>query len=144
MVSRIRVVALGAVQRGDEILVFEEESPDTGETFYRLLGGGVEFGEHSQDAVTREFKEELGVEFADPTLVDTFEHVFTYDGKTNHEVWRVYEGHIVEDWPYERESFTYTEPELGTEHLARWMPIDRLRDPKTTFYVPEVLDGLRL
>lgn len=142
MTSDIRVVALGAVHRGDELLVFEEAAPDTGEIYYRLLGGGVEFGEHSRDAVAREFEEELNVEFADPTLVGTFEQVFTYDGATNHEVWRVYEGHIVEDWPYERESFTYTEPELGTEHLARWMPVERLRAPGTTFYVPELLDEL--
>lgn len=72
----------------------------------------------------------------------TFERVFSYDGKTGHEVWRVYEGHISEDWPYDRESFTFVEPEFDTECLARWMPIKRLRDENTTFYAPEVLDAL--
>lgn len=142
MAPEIRVVALGAVRRGDELLVHEGESPEAGEPFYRLLGGGVEFGEHSRDAVVREFDEELGVELADPIHVGTFERVFTYDGETGHEVWRVYEGHIREVWPYDREAFTFVEPELGTEHLARWMPIERLRDDNTTFYAPEVLDAL--
>ena len=142
MPSEIRVVALGAALRGDELLVQEDELPSTDEMFYRLLGGGVEFGEHSRDAVVREFDEELGVEFADPTLVDTLERVFTYDGETGHEVWRVYQGAVVEDWPYDRESFTFVEPEFDTEHVARWMPVERLRDPETTFYVPEVLDSL--
>lgn len=142
MVPNIRFVALGAVQREDELLVFEDESPETGEPFYRLLGGGVEFGEHSQDAVIREFDEELGVEFADPTHIGTFEQVFSYGGKTGHEVWRVYEGHIVEDWPYDRTSFTFVEPELETELLACWIHVERLRDDDTTFYVPEVLDAL--
>lgn len=142
MSSAIRFLALGAVRRGDELLVQEGKSPDTDETFYRLLGGGVEFGEHSQDAVVREFEEELGVGFADSAHVDTFEQVFTFDGETNHEIWRVYEGRIVEDWPYEHESFTFTEPELGTEHLAQWMSVEALRDDEITFYVPAVLDAL--
>jgi ADP-ribose pyrophosphatase YjhB (NUDIX family) len=140
----IRVVALGAVRRDDELLVQEHESPETGDPFYRLLGGGVKFGEHSRDAVVREFDEELGVELAEPTLAGTFERVFSYDGETGHEVWRVYEANIREAWPYNRESFTFIEPEFGTEHLARWMPIKRLRDEDTTFYVPEVLDALGL
>lgn len=142
MTSDIRFVALGAVRRTDDLLVFEGESPETGEPFYRLLGGGVEFGEHSRDAVIREFDEELGVEFDDQRLVGTFERVFSSVGDTAHEVWRVYEGRIVEDWPYGRESFTFVEPELGTEHVARWMPIEYLRDDQTTFYAPEVLNAL--
>lgn len=142
MSSDIRFVALGAVHRGDELLVSEGELPETGEPYYRLLGGGVEFGEHSEAAVVREFDEELGVQFTDPTHVGSFERVFTYDGETEHEVWRVYDGRVVEDWPYERDSFAFVEPERGTEQLARWMPVDRLRDDETTFYAPEVLDAL--
>lgn len=142
MPSDIRVVALGAVRRDDELLVFEGESPDSEEPFYRLLGGEVEFGEHSREAVVREFDEELGVAFAEATLVGTFERVFSVGGENGHEVWRVYEGHIVEEWPYQRESFTFVEPEFDTEHRARWLPVERLREETTTFYVPEVLDAL--
>ena len=83
MPSEIRIVALGAVLRGDDLLVQEDELRSTGETFYRLLGGGVEFGEHSRDAVVREFGEELGVEFANPTLVDTRSSVSTSVGFAN-------------------------------------------------------------
>jgi 8-oxo-dGTP pyrophosphatase MutT (NUDIX family) len=146
--SDIRFVALGAVRRdgdsgdGAELLVSEGTLPETGEQYYRLLGGGVEFGEHSREAVAREFEEELGVEFADPTHVGSFERVFTYDGQTEHEVWRVYDGDIAEDWPYDRDSFSFVEPEDGSEGLARWLPLTRLRDDDTTFYAPEVLDAL--
>lgn len=86
MPSGIRFLALGAVRRGDELLVQMGETPDTDETFYRLLGGEVEFGEHSHDALVREFEEELGVDFADSVLVDTFEQIFTFDGDTRHEL----------------------------------------------------------
>lgn len=142
MPPAIRFLALGAVRRGDGLLVEEGVTPETGETFYRLLGGGVEFGEHSRDAVVREFAEELDVEFAIAAHVGTFEQVFAYDGETHHEVWRVYEGRIVDEWPYEAESFRFPEPDLGTEHLARWLPIETLRDDRTTFHVPAVLDAL--
>lgn len=142
MPAGIRFLALGAVRRGDELLVQEGQSPDGDETFYRLLGGEVEFGEHSQDAVVREFEEELGVDFADGVQVDTLERVFTFDGETHHEVWRVYEGRIVEDWPYERESFAFSDPDHGTEHLAQWMPVETLQDDEITFHVPAVLRAL--
>jgi ADP-ribose pyrophosphatase YjhB (NUDIX family) len=140
--SDIRVVALGAVFREDELLVYEGTDPETGELFYRLLGGGVEFGEHSREAVVREFEEELGVELADPELVGTFERVFEFAGGTGHEVWRVFEGRIVEDWPYERDAFTFIEPELDLEIQARWLPVERLRADDTTFYSPAVLEAL--
>lgn len=142
MASDIRVVALGAVFREDELLVYEGTDPETGELFYRLLGGGVEFGEHSREAVVREFEEELGVELADPELVGTFERVFEFAGGTGHEVWRVFEGRIVEDWPYERDAFTFIEPELDLEIQARWLPVERLRADDTTFYSPAVLEAL--
>lgn len=142
MTGAIRVVALGAVRRDEELLVQDGVDPETGERFHRLLGGGVEFGEHSREAVVREFDEELGVELLEPTLVGTFERVFSFAGGTGHEVWRVYEGALAADWPYERESFTFVEPELGTEHTARWLPIEALRDDGVTFHAEPVLDAL--
>lgn len=141
MTAGIRYVALGAVYRDDELLVYESEAPEIGR-FYRLLGGGVEFGEHSREAVVREFTEELGVTLAEPTVVGTFERVFTFEGDRQHEIWRVYEGHILEDWPYDRDAFTFIEPELGIEIQARWMPVDRLDADDTMFYTPAVLDAL--
>lgn len=142
MAPDIRLVALGAVRRGDDLLVEEGADPETDEPFYRLPGGGVEFGEHSRDAVRREFAEELDVGFRVSGSVGTFEQVFRYGGERNHEVWRVYEGRIVEDWPYEEESFRFTEPDLGSEHQAQWLPIEELRGDRTTFHVPAVLDAL--
>lgn len=142
MASDIRVVALGAVSRDDELLVYEGTDPQTGELFYRLLGGGVEFGEHSREAVIREFKEELDVDLLDPELVGTFERLFTFAGATGHEIWRVYEGDIAEAWPYERDSFTFVEPELDIELDAYWVPVEELRSDDTTFHAPAVLDAL--
>ena len=84
----------------------------------------------------------LGVEPLDPTAVGTFERVFERGGEPAHEVWRVYEGRIAEEWPYCGDSFALVEPERGTEHVSRWIPIDRLRQPNATFSVSDVLDAL--
>lgn len=59
-----RTVALGIVTRGGYALVEEycgEHSQGNG-TYYRPLGGTIEFGERSADTVVREFREELGAE----------------------------------------------------------------------------------
>jgi len=104
----IRVVAVGVVRRegadGDELLV-QRERDAAGEPFYRPPGGGVEFGEPSAEALRREFREEVGVELAAVSYLDTYEDVFTHEGRTHHELWRCYEAEIAEDWPYERDSF---------------------------------------
>ena len=152
MAREIGVQALGAVRRRDgaavagepvaptdELLVFDGYDGD--DRFHRLLGGTVEFGEHSREAVVREFAEELGEAFVVAGRVGTFESVFEYEGATGHQVWRVYEGHLDADWPYERDSFTYEE-DGGSEHVARWRSVESLRDGGTTFHSVEVLDAL--
>jgi len=147
------VQALGAVRRRDgaavvgdpvaptdELLVFDGD--DDGDLFHRFLGGTVEFGEHSREAVVREFREEVGERFVVAGLVGTFERIFEFDGETGHEVWRVYEGHLDADWPYQRETFTYEEDIPDGEMTARWATVEHLRDPATTFHSEELLDAL--
>jgi 8-oxo-dGTP pyrophosphatase MutT (NUDIX family) len=59
---RIRPLALAVIRRDDRILVFEAHDSVKDETFYRLLGGGIEFGDRGEEAIRRELVEELGVE----------------------------------------------------------------------------------
>ena len=53
--NRIRVLSLGIFRRGDSIFVAEGFDQVKGETFYRPLGGGVEFGEQAADALVRAY-----------------------------------------------------------------------------------------
>jgi ADP-ribose pyrophosphatase YjhB (NUDIX family) len=59
-------------------------------TFHRLLGGHVEFGERSADAVVREINEELGTRLEEVVLLGVLENVFRYAGEPGHEVVFVY------------------------------------------------------
>ncbi|WP_435076071.1 NUDIX domain-containing protein [Halococcus sp. AFM35] len=138
----IRPVALAAVRRENgEILVAEHEDPDENDPFYRLIGGGVEFGEHSRDAVVREFREELDVTLTNVAHIGTYERTFTFDGERSHEIWRVFAGDIAEGWPYKHERFEGHEPELGETFAVTWLAPNRLRND-VTFYDPIVLDDL--
>lgn len=61
--ERIRPVALGVPFRNEhEVLLARHHDDVANHDFYRPLGGGVEFGEPSEEAVRREFQEELGVD----------------------------------------------------------------------------------
>lgn len=136
----VRVVALGIVRRNDELLVFEGNSEESG-TYYRPLGGGVEVGEHSVDALRREFREELEVELTKVHELGTFEGVFTVDGEECHEMARVYGAEFVQQWPYQMDAFTAREPETGEELDCVWKPLsDFAEDGETLF--PEKLSNV--
>ena len=55
----IRPISLGIAKKDNKILVGIGYDKVKKQTFYRALGGGIEFGETSKDAVKREFQEEI-------------------------------------------------------------------------------------
>jgi 8-oxo-dGTP pyrophosphatase MutT (NUDIX family) len=89
-VGTIRNIALGAPVREGHVLVSDGVDRTTGERFHRLLGGGIEFGEHSAQALRREFREELDVTLDAVDLLGVLEDVFTYEGATGHQIAHVY------------------------------------------------------
>lgn len=89
--------------------------------FHRPLGGSIEFGERSDEAVVREIHEELEATFVDPDLLGILENIFTIDGETGHEVVFVYGGRLSESGVV---------PELGRAFLdvdvpgwVEWRPV---------------------
>ncbi|HEY9665833.1 MAG TPA: NUDIX hydrolase [Coleofasciculaceae cyanobacterium] len=89
--NRIRVLTLGLIRDGDRILLAEGYDPVKQETFYRALGGGVDFGEMSCDALKREFQEEIGAELKNIKYLGCIENVFTYNGQPGHEIVQLYQ-----------------------------------------------------
>ena len=72
----IRPIAICVLRRGDEILVMEARDDSRDLTFYRPLGGGIEFGERSDVAVRRELLEEIDAELEELYLLTIFENLF--------------------------------------------------------------------
>ena len=78
------------IRQGDRILVERGRDDVKNETFFRLLGGTVEFGEKGAESARRELLEELDAETVVGHLVATIENVFTYEGEPSHEICLVY------------------------------------------------------
>ena len=60
--EEIRPIVLGLAFKDNKLLVSEGFDKIKNQTFYRCLGGGIEFLETSQEALKREYKEELGID----------------------------------------------------------------------------------
>lgn len=69
---------------------------------FRPIGGGIEFGERSRDAIVREVQEELGRSISDIRLIGTLESIFTYAGKPGHEIVQVYDARFDDAEVYEQ------------------------------------------
>lgn len=98
--AHIRPIAICIIRRGDSLLVFEGYDASKNQTFYRPLGGGIEFGEYGDMAVRREMREELGVELADVRYVGTLENIYTMEGHPGHEIVLVYQANLVDERLY--------------------------------------------
>ena len=72
----IRPIAICLFHNQDKILVFEAYDEVDDEIFYRPLGGGIEFGEHSSETVKREIKEEIQAEICNVHFLTTVENIF--------------------------------------------------------------------
>ncbi len=118
-VRRIRVTALCVVWRGPQILVAEGYDPAKQQTFYRPLGGGVQFGEQSIDAAEREMREETGAKVANLRFRGAIENIFTYNGDVGHEIVLLYEGEFQDRSIYEREWLSCCE-DNGVPFRAVW------------------------
>ncbi|WP_432662980.1 NUDIX domain-containing protein [Wukongibacter baidiensis] len=104
----IRFTARGLVKRNDEILVIEAINTKTKKVFYYLPGGGVEFGEESDRALYREFREELNIDILDVEYMTMEEQVFEFEGERKHDVSIVYEVKMPNDF-YEKDDIELTE-----------------------------------
>ena len=60
--KEIRPIVLGLAIKDNKLLVSEGFDNIKNQTFYRCLGGGIEFLEKSTDALKREFQEEINID----------------------------------------------------------------------------------
>jgi ADP-ribose pyrophosphatase YjhB (NUDIX family) len=99
----IRPIALAVPRRGEDLLVFECHDPTKDQTFYRPLGGGIEFGETAESAVRRELREELGAELLDVRQRGVLESIFYGFGQAGHEIAFIFDCRLADRTFYERD-----------------------------------------
>jgi len=88
--KKIRPIALLVVIKNNKILVINTHDFKKNEDFYRLVGGGIDFGETGIEALKREVKEEINAEIKNSKYLGLIENIFNYEGKEMHEIALVY------------------------------------------------------
>jgi 8-oxo-dGTP pyrophosphatase MutT (NUDIX family) len=122
MQNQIRAIAICIFRHEDKILVFEGYDPQKNQTFYRPLGGGIEFGERSDETVAREIREELGSDVTDLRYLGTLENIFVFNGTPGHEIVQVYDGRLVDSEMYGHVEISGVE-DSGTQFKVLWKHI---------------------
>lgn len=133
--NRIRVIALGLIFDDDRVFVYQDYESLKQEPFYRALGGGVEFGESSIDALQREFLEEIQAELTNVRYLGCIENRFTFLGEPKHEIVQLYQCDFAEPTFYQIQEMTFFD---GSEKpiIAKWVQCDRFRSGELRL-VPE-------
>jgi len=140
--NRIRPIALCVFLNNNRILVFEGRDSIKGDTYYRPLGGGIEFGENSQVAVRREIMEELRSDIEDLKYLGMVENIFTVNGRPGHEIVLIYDGVLKMSGLYEQAEMEVTEAD-GEIVRALWKNLDEFGEGKSILYPTGLLEMLK-
>ena len=132
--KEIRPIALGLAIRDSKLLVGEGYDNIKNETFYRCLGGGINFLEKSEDALKREFAEEIGADIIIKDFLGVSENIFTYKGKDAHELILFYSIDI-KDIDYKEE---YHIIDGSADYKAKWISIEDFKNKTKILYPEEV------
>ncbi len=137
---RIRPLALCVIRRPADrrLLLMKGYDSVKEETFYRPLGGGIEFGETGEEAIKREIMEELGASLFDILHLGYFENIFTCEGDPGHEIITLFEATLVDLSLYRQEAFHFFDGKDNQEEVtAVWRSLSELKQE------PLYPDGLR-
>lgn len=128
--KKIRPVALLVAIKRNKILVIDGHDYHKHENFYRLIGGGVEFGETGAEALKREVKEEINAEIEKIKYLGLIENIFNYEGKEMHEIIVLYKADFKDKNVYQREKIEISDSRHP--QTAYWL--DKQQVLKANFY----------
>ena len=132
--KEIRPVVLGVAVRNNRLLVGEGFDRLKNQTFYRCLGGGIDFLERSSDALRIEFFEEIGVKIVVKDFLGVSENIFNYNGRDAHELILFYSVDVPDDGFKE----VYVVEDDGGEYVARWVDVGDFKSGEKVLYPEEV------
>jgi len=130
--KKIRLKAMCLFNHEGKTLASKGYDEKKNQTFYRVIGGSVDFGEKTEEGVRREIREELGCEVENLELVKIVENIFEYNGVPGHEVVFLYKGDLSNKDLYAQEKIHIVEP--YSEFNAEWVPIEDVVSGKAILY----------
>lgn len=119
------------VERDGKLLLCKGYDKVKNETFFRFIGGTVNFGENTEEAVRREIKEELDSDIENLHFLTVIESIFTYEGKKSHEIVFLYKGDLYSQEIYKKKFIPIADAE---EFPAEWVPISDVLEGKVILY----------
>ena len=129
--KKISVKALCLIEHKGKLLLNKGYDKVKDETFFRIIGGSVNFREETEKALRREIKEELGSKIENLQPVGVVENIFTYEGKKSHEIMFIYTGDLSNKKLYKQKLI----PNLDSENFpAQWVPVSDILDGKIPLY----------
>ncbi|MFF0948612.1 NUDIX hydrolase [Rhizobium leguminosarum] len=138
--QQIRVKVIGLAWRKDQLLAAEVEDDSGRIKGVRPLGGAIEFGESREEALHREFREELETDIRIVGPWHLLENIYEHHGAIGHEFIFAADIELANASLYERDEIRYSELD-ETAATARWFGRDSLRDAGIDLY-PTGLDRL--
>lgn len=127
MPQQIRCTALAIIRRADGKILLEKGYDRRKDAFfYRPSGGGIEFGERSQETLLREFMEELRQHIVVERLLTVLENIFTFDGKPGHEIVFVYAARLANAQDEARDYFQRVD---GSDAIISWVDVKEVALP---------------
>lgn len=139
--NTIRVIVLGLIKNGDRTFLAQSYDRVKQQQFYRALGGGVEFGETSLEALKREFQEEVNAELSNIQCLGCIENLFVFEGKPGHEIVILYQCDFADPKFYEIEAIPFLDGE-DLKCTALWVDIAQCKSGELLVFPSEFLNYL--
>ncbi|MBI3267485.1 MAG: NUDIX domain-containing protein [Planctomycetes bacterium] len=137
---RVRPLAICVFRDGDRILAAEGYDREKRETFYRPLGGRIEFGERGAECVAREIREEIGAEVRELSYLGTIENLYDFEGEAGHEIVLVYDAAFQDRSFYSRERIRGVDGHVRIRGV--WLALSQVRRLGVALYPQGLLELL--
>lgn len=123
--TAIKTKALCIFRYQDKVLLSQGYDPSKDEIYFRPIGGGIEFGETSTQAIAREVFEEIQQQIRKSRLLGVLENLFTFDGQQGHEIVFVYEAEFIDPHISKQHHIQGCETN-GHTYIAQWLSREQI------------------
>jgi 8-oxo-dGTP pyrophosphatase MutT (NUDIX family) len=136
----ISVKVIGIARRGGSFLAADVEEDDGRVKGVRPLGGSAEFGETREEALRREFAEELWCSIIIREPWRAFENIHAHEGRVGHEYIFAADIELLDESLYSKDEILFPESN-GSIWRARWVDCEEVKAGRLAVF-PAGLEAL--